>query len=174
MAIYESPPERLYRNAADPLLGELEDLEMKTAMAYGEGGRPREKRRRFGSSRDVARFLATQKFEPGLLVVIAMDAKNVPMNAFPAPYSEASRERDVILAAAKVAILTGGIGAIVVHTLPHAPTIDDLDEDEARRKLVEILEEFGPSGPGMQFRDYLVVGPMGSYRSALDEDLFGR
>ncbi len=168
MATYDPLPEQLFPNAPDPLLGDIGELEMRTTLAY-DGAPPTHRATK--SSRELVRYVLERGMEPGEVVIVALDSQMVPLNSFPAPYDAAADEEDFLIAAAKVAVLSGGMMAIVVRMIEHPPSADDLGDDPVVEDLRELRAGTASTRGkvGVDFLDYIILGPTGSYRSALDE-----
>lgn len=131
MAIYEDTPELLLPNVGDPLFGDLDRLELRSAFALdfdpdrdiplpGEVGAPR-----IASSRDMAELVRGSNAPHPSYVLVVLNAKNRPLHVMShelvddAPGTLIRQvEEDsqaAMVAMLEMAILGGGLAMIVAR-----------------------------------------------------------
>jgi hypothetical protein len=191
MAIYTDPPEVLFPNVGDPLLGDLDTLELRSAFAldHDPGRRvalPGEARSaRVGSSRDVVTLVdSVEPPQPAYLLVV-LNAKNEPLHVMNhelldetsgTPLFQVDEAAgEAVATMLEMAILGGGVGMIVVRFAP-------LRAERARGRTAApsdvmfdvLLREHNDQLLPLRFLDYLWLDPAEPFRvtSARDLGLF--
>lgn len=177
MAHYEETPEvMVLANHPDPLLGDIGELELRTALAFDRAG-GREHAGRITSSRDVTQVALG--IEAGQLAVLALDTRNRILNLMERPYDdpEGDEVQEAIVSGLRAAILSGAMGVIFVRRV----SSEDMSGSElftglSRDPLVQWLElrhERAEAELGIRVLDYLLVDDDGITASAIDTGRFG-